>query len=121
MEYIEEEDCADSSGDEGAKERFFDSAPSKRAVEAEWEECHIPVDAREAAGVQPRRAGLRQTLGDSEPVFTLFSWFFPLQMFAEHVGERARRKPGPPGSRHVVPWNMGMFLRFLGLIIRAAI
>ncbi len=85
MEDAQEEDCGDSSGDEGARERFFDSAPSKRSAETEWEECHIPIDARDAAGMQSRKAGLRGTLGDSEPVFTLFSWFFPLQLYMSHL------------------------------------
>lgn len=101
----EEEDCEESSGDEEAKERFFDSAPSKRGVEEEWQECHIPVDAREAAGIQSRKAGLRGSLGDSEPVLTLFQWFFPMQLFLGHLAELAQRKPGPPGSRHHVAWD----------------
>ena len=118
----EEEDCGASSGDEEARERFFESAPSKRKVEEEWEECHIPVDAREADGVQSRRAGLRGTLPEGcDPVYTLFTWFFPMQFFFGHVDELAARKPGPTGSRHNIPWEHGVFLRFLGLIIRAAI
>ncbi len=116
-----DEDCGVSSGDEDARGRFFYSAPSKRAVETEWTECAIPVDAREADGVASRKAGLKQGLGDSEPIFTLFTWFFPLQMFAEHISELDKRKPGPASSRHYIPWNIGYFLRFLGILIRTAI
>ncbi len=121
MDDINDEDCGESSGDEEARERFFDSAPSKRNVEEGWEDCAIPVDAREAAGVQSRRAGLRQSLGDGEPVLTLFQMFFPMQLFMGHLQELKARKPGPTGSRHNIPWDQGVFLRFLGLIIRFAI
>lgn len=69
-------------------------------MEQEWEECHIPIDAREAAGVNRRQAGLRGNLEEGEPVLTLFSWFFPLQLFVSHLQELATRKPGPRGSRH---------------------
>ncbi len=121
MEDIEDEDCAGSSGDEDARERFFDSAPSKRDLEMGWEDCAIPVDAREAAGVQSRRAGLRQAIGDGEPVLSLFQMFFPMQLFMSHLQELKARKPGPTGSRHNIPWDQGVFLRFLGLLIRFAI
>ncbi len=121
MEDIEDEDCAGSSGDEDARERFFDSAPSKRNLEMGWEDCAIPVDAREAAGVQSRRAGLRQAIGDGEPVLSLFQMFFPMQLFMSHLQELKARKPGPTGSRHNIPWDQGVFLRFLGLLIRFAI
>lgn len=120
VEDVQEEDCGDSSGDEDGRERFFDSAPTKRGVEEEWEECAIPVDAREAAGIQSRKAGLRGTL-EGEPILTLFSWFFPMQLYMSHLMELAARKPGPRGSRHNIPWNKGTFLRFLGLLIRASI
>jgi hypothetical protein len=119
-EDVDEEDCEESSGDEDGRERFFDSAPTKRPVEEEWEECTIPVDARDAAGIQSRKAGLRGSLESAEPVLTLFTWFFPLQVYMGHLHELKARKPGPPGSRHSVPWDQGVFLRFLGLLIRAA-
>ena len=105
MEYAQEEDCGESSGDEEARERFFDSAPSKRNEEAEWEDCHIPIDAREAAGLASRRAGLSQSLGEGEPVLTLFQMFFPMQLFMGHLQELKGRKPGPTGSRHNIPWD----------------
>lgn len=57
----------------------------------------------------------------TDPVLTLFSWFFPLQLFLNHIRELNERKPGPPNDRHVIPWNQGVFLRFLGILIRAAI
>lgn len=50
-EDAQEEDCGDSSGDEDARERFRESAPTKRDVAEDWEECMVPVDAREAAGI----------------------------------------------------------------------
>ena len=46
-----DEDCGDESGSGDGLGRFFDSAPSKRALETEWTECVIPRDAREVAGV----------------------------------------------------------------------
>ena len=79
------EDCGDSSGDEDGRERLEDSAPTKRPVEQDWEECHIPIDAREAAGVNRRQAGLRGNLEEGEPILTLFSWFFPLQLYMSHL------------------------------------
>lgn len=53
-------------------------------------------------------------------MLTLFCWFFPLQLFMEHVMELNGRQPGPPKDRHLIPWNKGVFLRFLGILIRAA-
>ena len=35
------------------------SAPTHRDPDAEWVDCNIPIDAREAAGVTNRRAQLR--------------------------------------------------------------
>ena len=51
----------------------------------------------------------------------MFLRFFPLLAYVEHVADLARGKAGPTSSRHVVPWNKGTFLRFLGLVIRLAI
>ncbi len=64
---------------------------------------------------------MKQGLGDSEPIFTLFTWFFPLQMFAAHIEELKKKKPGPASSRHYIPWDLGTFLRFLGILIRTSI
>lgn len=87
MDEMADEDCGDSSGDEDGRERYRTSAPTKMPPEDEWEECVIAVDAREAAGVQSRRVGLRGTLDTTDPVLTLFFWFFPLQLFLSHVEE----------------------------------
>ena len=72
MEDVDQEDCGESSGDEEGRERFRDSVPSKRPVEEEWSECAVAIDAREAAGVANRRAGLTCGLEGSEPVLTFF-------------------------------------------------
>lgn len=39
-----EEDCGYSSGDEDGLERLQQSAPNKRPVEEEWEDCQINID-----------------------------------------------------------------------------
>ena len=71
--------------------------------------------------MQSRRAGLRESIGEGEPVLSLFMVFFPLQLFMNHLHELKARKPGPKTSRHNIPWDQGVFMRFLGMIIRFAI
>lgn len=68
-----------------------------------------------------RKPGLRMQLGEGEPVLTLFSWFFPMQMYMDHLEELSKRKPGPKDNRHHIPWDQGTFLRFLGILIRMAV
>ena len=80
VEDLQEEDCGESSDDE---ERLEDSAPSKRPVEAEWEECTISMDERQKNGVQDRRPGLTVNLGAEEPVLGLFLRFFPIATYTE--------------------------------------
>ena len=48
---MQEEDCGDSRGDNDARGRFFESATTKRDIAEDWEECMVPVDAREAAAI----------------------------------------------------------------------
>lgn len=64
---------------------------------------------------------MRANIDNQEPILTLFLNFFPMQRYLAHLQELAKRKPGPKNSRHYIPWTEGMFLRFLGLLIRAAI
>ena len=44
-----------------------------------------------------------------------------MKLYLDHLGVLAEVKPGPAGSRHSIPWDQGTFLRFLGILIRAAI
>lgn len=51
----------------------------------------------------------------------MFFRFFPLQLYLNHLHELKARRPGANTSRHKVPWDQGVFLRFLGLLIRFSI
>lgn len=116
-----EEDCEVESEGEDAAQRLAESAPTKRAEDLQWEECTIPVCAREKAGHGPKVAGLKQRLDDEEePILGLFLRFFPLAYFMEHIKKLHEGEHGKTSSRHKVPWNKGTFLRFLGCIIRLA-
>lgn len=95
-----------------------DSAPTRREEDCEWEECVITVDAREAQGIRPKIAGLRQPLDpEANPILTLFLRFFPLDTYLEHLADVAHAWEAGPASRHNIPWNKGAFLRFLGVLV----
>ena len=101
-----DEDCgADSDGEE-ARERLDASAPSKRALELEWEEVAISVDEREAKGIAKRRAHLIQGLEPSaEPIMSLFCRFFPLDYYVRHLAKLNLEQTGATPSRHKVKWD----------------
>jgi hypothetical protein len=80
------------------------------------------VDAREAEGIRKKAAGLKTELDETaDPVLTLFLRFFPLATYMEHLADVAQRWSAGPSSRHTIPWNKGVFLRFLGVLIHMAI
>lgn len=92
-------------------------------MDADWEEVQVTTDIRETRdGHLGKRAHLRRGLvAGEEPILGLFLRFFPMEMYEEHL-EKLRKETaglGQPGtSRHVVKWDKGTFLRFLGLLLR---
>ncbi len=117
-----EEDCEPDSEGEEAQERLEDSAPTKRAVDLQWQECTVPVCEREKAGYGPKQPGLKQRLDDSEePILGLFLRFFPVAYFMAHIEKMRKAGKDKGKSRHHVPWDKGTFLRFLGVIIKLAL
>lgn len=66
-----------------------------------------------------RSPGLKRKLDDGEePVLGLFLRFFPLQYFMQHMHHVNGQWQNMATSRHLIPWNKGMFLRFLGVLIQ---
>ena len=44
----EDEDCEGESGNDDAIERLACSAPTRHTEDADWEQCEITVDTRDA-------------------------------------------------------------------------
>lgn len=51
----------------------------------------------------------------------LFLRFFPVAKYMAWLEMLDKKKPGPSSSRHHIPWSLGMFLRFLGLLVQMCI
>ena len=86
-----------------------------------WEDCTILVDSRERDGISVRYGRLREALDSSaDPVLTLFMRFFPLATYMSHLGDVAQHWGEAGSSRHFIPWNKGLMLRFFGLLVRMA-
>jgi hypothetical protein len=66
-----------------------------------------------------RYGQLKRALTDEEdPFIGLFTRFFPMRTFVDRFEEVAAHYQANRATRHNVPFNRGMFLRFLGLVIR---
>ena len=52
---------------------------------------------------------------DEGPFIGLFLRFFPLTVYEAHLAELATR---PLASRHVIRWTKGVFLLWIGLLMR---
>lgn len=72
---MEEEDNGANSDDEECLEA---SAPSRRPIELDCEECTLSIDEMAKQRVQDRRVGLERGLGEEELVPGLFFRFFPM-------------------------------------------
>ena len=80
------------------------------------------MDAREGEGLTKKRVRLIEPLDEeAEPILSLFLRFFPLALFLGHLAGVATRWAASGTSRHIIAWNRGTFLRWLGVLIRMAI
>ena len=122
MDEFSDEDCDATSDTSEAQELFEESAAGREEGEEDgWVQVHITTDTRDADGVNRRYGQLKRALTDKEDVFIgLFLRFFPLQTFVARFQEVASHYRANRTTRHNVPFNRGMFLRLLGLIIRMA-
>ena len=120
MDEFSDEDYDATSDTSEAQELFEESAAGREEGEEDgWVQVHITTDTRDADGVNRRYGQLKRALTDEEDVFIgLFLRFFPLQTFVARFQEVASHYRANRTTRHNVPFNRGMFLRFLGLIIR---
>lgn len=83
---------------------------------------NINMDQREVDGIVTRKSGLKRALGENEePVLGLFLRFFPIQHFMAHMNVVRGQWANMATSRHVIPWNKGLFLRFLGVLIQMSL
>jgi hypothetical protein len=115
-----DEDCDATSATSEAQVLFEESAQERPEGEEDaWQEVHITTDARDADGVNMRYGQLKRALTDEEdPFIGLFTRFFPMRTFVDSFEEVAAHYQANRATRHNVPFNRGMFLRFLGLVIR---
>lgn len=51
----------------------------------------------------------------------MFRRFFPIDYFMGHLEEVAAAQASGSSTRHVIPWNKGTFLAFLGVLIQLAL
>lgn len=85
-------------------------------------QCTIDVDERDKQGIARRRCGLTQRLEEGEdPFLGLFLRFFPVDAFTRHFDDVAAHYAAHRRARHAITWSRGVFLRFLGIIIRMAV
>ena len=115
-----EEDCDAESEGEDAEQLLAESAAGREeGEEDDWEPCHITTDQRDAEGIRRVYGGLTRALNDDEDVHVgLFLRFFPLHVFADRFAQVSAHYRANRTTRHNVPFNRGMFLRFIGLLIR---
>ena len=119
MSEWEDEDDVSSVGSD-AEERQRTGAPQKRDVEADWEPCSVETDPRDVQGLVQRRCGLRRGLDPHEDVvFGLFNRFFPVSHFTSKLPQ-VQSAYAASGSRNVVSWTKGTFLRYLGVLVHMA-
>lgn len=60
-------------------------------------------------------------IDEEKPVLGLFLRFFPLATFEERFADVAAHYQTNRATRHNVPFNRGVFLRFIGLLLRMVI
>lgn len=107
------------SDEEEAREQLQDSNRGRQSRDDEWEACEILTDPRDQQGITRRPGTLTRALIDEEePYLGLFLRFFPLSTFEQRFADVANHYRTNRATRHNVPFNRGVFLRFLGLLLR---